>query len=416
MIKKSKRVLLLGAGIGQLFLAKKIKQDGFFLIVMAFNYLPEVIALADKFIHQDLYDKDSVCKIASQESVDAVVSDQHDIISPLVAFVADFLDLPGNHYEQVLSYTDKNLFRDNCDRLDIPVPKHCRLEKTLILPESFKCVSFPWIIKPADSQSSLGVTKVASYSEFELAAKEAIQVSLTGHAIVEEFFRGKEVVVEGLIYKGEYLNLGIADRLYFDLKDRFIPSQTIFPSKVSDNLQREMIECEKRMAQYINPYFAIVHSEYLYDDDTGEFRVVESALRGGGVFISSHLVPLYCGVDVNQLLIDASLGKQIDFDSIRESTVSRSSAYVCFYFPEGVIKSTHGINEVDNLDYVRLFDKHGLTVGAEVTRMEHKGQRFGPIVLEAKDRKEIEGRIKEVQGMMTAAVQTRGGIQGIRWA
>ena len=170
------------------------------------------------------------------------------------------------------------------------------------------------------------------------------------------------------------------------------------------------------MAQYINPYFAIVHSEYLYDDISGEFRVVESALRGGGVFISSHLVPLYCGVDVNQLLIDTSLGIQINVDSIKKSLTSRSSAYVCFYFPEGVLESTHGIKDVDNLDYVRLFDKHGLTVGAEVARMEHKGQRLGPIVLDAKDRNEIEGRIKEVQGMITAAVQTRGGIQGIRWA
>ena len=415
-MESRKRVLLLGAGIGQLFLAKKIKQDGHYLIIIAFNYLPEVIALADKFIHQDLYDKDSVCKIASEERVDAVLSDQHDIISPLVAYVADFLNLPGNHYGQVLSYTDKNLFRDNCDRLDIPVPRHYRLDKNPDLPESFKYVSFPWIVKPADSQSSLGITKVDSFSEFETAVRKAVQVSLTGHAIVEEFFKGKEVVVEGLIYKWEYLNLGIADRLYFDLKDRFIPSQTIFPSKVSDNLKRKMIECEKRMAQYINPYFAIVHSEYLYDDISGEFRVVESALRGGGVFISSHLVPLYCGVDVNQLLIDASLGIQINVDSIKKSLTSRSSAYVCFYFPEGVLESTHGIKDVDNLDYVRLFDKHGLTVGAEVARMEHKGQRLGPIVLDAKDRNEIEGRIKEVQGMITAAVQTRGGIQGIRWA
>ena len=174
-MESRKRVLLLGAGIGQLFLAKKIKQDGHYLIIIAFNYLPEVIALADKFIHQDLYDKDSVCKIASEERVDAVLSDQHDIISPLVAYVADFLNLPGNHYGQVLSYTDKNLFRDNCDRLDIPVPRHYRLDKNPDLPESFKYVSFPWIVKPADSQSSLGITKVDSFSEFETAVRKAVK-------------------------------------------------------------------------------------------------------------------------------------------------------------------------------------------------------------------------------------------------
>ena len=411
-----KRVLLLGAGIGQLFLAKKIKQDGFYLVIIAYNFLPEVIALADKFIHHDLYDKDGVCKIAEQEKVDAVLSDQHDLISPLVAYVADYLHLPGNHYKQVLSYTNKNLFRDNCDLLGIPVPKHCRLDTDLNLSESFNNIPFPWIVKPADSQSSLGVTKVNSIIEFEAAARNAIRVSLTGQSIVEEFFQGKEIVVEGLIYKGDYLNLGIADRLYFDLRDKFIPSQTIFPSLVPETLQKKIIECEKRMAQHINPYFAIVHSEYLYNESTGEFRVVESALRGGGVFISSHLVPLYCGIDVNQLLIETSLGRRIDMESIRSSIVPRSSAYVCFYSPEGVIQSVHGIKEVDNLEFVRLFDKHGLVVGAEVAKMEHKGQRLGPIVLDSKDRNEIEGRIKEVQGLMSMTVQTKSGIQGIKWA
>lgn len=414
--ERCKRVLLLGAGIGQLFLAKKIKQDGHYLIVIAYNYLPEVITLADKFIHHDLYDKDGVCKIASRENVDAVLSDQHDIISPLVAYVSDSLNLPGNHYEQVLSYTDKNLFRDNCDFLGIPVPRHCKLDGEINLPDSFKCISFPWIIKPADSQSSLGVTKVCSFPEFENAARDAIHVSLTGHAIVEEFFRGKEVVVEGLIYKGEYINLGIADRLYFDLKDRFIPSQTIFPSKAPSLLQKKMIECEQKMAKHIKPYFAIVHSEYLYDEVSGEFRVVESALRGGGVFISSHLVPLYCGIDVNDLLIDASLGKSIDLKAVRARMTFRSSAYVCFYFPEGIIESIRGIDDVDDLGFTKLFDKHGLVKGAKVGRMEHKGQRLGPILLDAESRSIIDGRIKTVQGLITAEVRTERGIQGIRWA
>ena len=36
-MESRKRVLLLGAGIGQLFLAKKIKQDGHYLIIIAFK-------------------------------------------------------------------------------------------------------------------------------------------------------------------------------------------------------------------------------------------------------------------------------------------------------------------------------------------------------------------------------------------
>lgn len=414
-MENNKRILLLGAGIGQFYLAKKIKQKGHYLIIIAYNSLPEVVALADKFICHDLYDKEGVCKIAEKERIDAVLSDQHDIICPIVAYVADYLHLPGNHYKQVVSYANKNSFRDCCDLLNIPIPRHCRLDKSLVLPESFMRIPFPWMVKPADSQSSVGVAKVNSFREFEIAAKNAIRLSLTGQAIVEEFFSGKEVVVEGLIFKGEYVNLGIADRFYFDLCDRFIPSQTVFPSLLSESFQSKMVDCEQRMAQYVKPYFAIVHSEYLYDELTGEYRVVESALRGGGVFISSHLVPLYCGIDVNDLLIDASLGKSIDLNSVKSSLQSRSSAYICFYFPEGVIKTISGIDDVENLSYVKIFNKHGLVEGAKVERMEHKGQRMGPIILEASSREEMGRRIAEVQRLLTANVLNDDGVQAIRW-
>ena len=414
-MENNKRILLLGAGIGQFYLAKRIKQKGHYLIIIAYNSLPEVVALADKFICHDLYDMDGVCKIAEEERIDAVLSDQHDIICPIVAYVAEYLHLPGNLYKQVVSYANKNSFRDCCDLLSIPVPRHCRLDKSLVLPESFMRIPFPWMVKPADSQSSVGVAKVNSFREFEIAAKNAIQLSLTGQAIVEEFFSGKEVVVEGLVFKGEYVNLGIADRFYFDLDDRFIPSQTVFPSFLSESFRSKMVDCEQRMAQFIKPYFAIVHSEYLYDEFTGEYRVVESALRGGGVFISSHLVPLYCGIDVYDLLIDVSLGKSIDLNYVKSSLKSRSSAYICFYFPEGVIKTISGINDVENLSYVKLFDKRGLAEGAIVERMEHKGQRMGPIILEASCRKEMGRRIAEVQRLLTANVLNDDGVQAIRW-
>ena len=74
-----------------------------------------------------------------------------------------------------------------------------------------------------------------------------------------------------------------------------------------------------------------------------------------------------------------------------------------------------GIKDVDCLKYVKLFDKHGLVVGTQFKRMEHKGQRLGPIVLEAQDRKEMDNRIEVVKGMLSASVQTKDAIKSIRW-
>ena len=70
-----------------------------------------------------------------------------------------------------------------------------------MIPEEFKEIRFPWMVKPEDSQSSIGVAKVNSEEEYLVAIEHALKCSRNGAAIVEEFFVGDEIVVEGFIYK-----------------------------------------------------------------------------------------------------------------------------------------------------------------------------------------------------------------------
>jgi biotin carboxylase len=190
-------------------------------------------------------------------------------------------------------------------------------------------------VKPADSQSSIGVKKVHAVADCLNALEDAMAYSKTSEAIVEEFFTGQELVAEGFICKGKYYNIAFGDRHYFNLPDLFIPSQTVFPSLVPDDVKSRIISYEQRMAEYTSPNFAIVHSEYLYNPQTNLLSVVESRLRGGGVYISSHLIPLYSNIDINDMLLDATEGKELNIPSVLQSKKEHASAYVCFYLFEG---------------------------------------------------------------------------------
>ena len=409
-----KRFLLIGAGIGQIFLAKKIKRRGHFLVVIAYNSIPEVRNLADKFIHQDLFEYEQVLQIAKDEHVDAVVSDQHDIMAPLVAYIAEKMNLPGNTFDILNSYCNKNVFRDNCDKLGIPVPKHVRVD-SVDVPEIFAKNKFPWMVKPADSQSSLGVKKVYSKEECLKAVEQALSFSRTNNAIIEEFFEGRELVAEGFIWKGVYYNLGFADRKYFKIENSFVPSQTVFPSLAANDVLKKVLAAESAMAKYVSPNFAIVHSEYLYNG-VGEIKVVESALRGGGVYISSHLIPLYSGIDVNDVLLDAAEGLDVDMERILKSKKERASAYVCFTLPEGVVESINGMENITNRSSVSFADFSMLNVGMKTLPMEHKGQRLGPIIVSAENRALLEKEILEIQSELQIVVKdSLGNERSIIW-
>ena len=410
------RILMIGAGIGQLFLSYKIKARGYYLIVITQPGPYPVIDIADKVIYEDVFNKEKVLEIAKNEHVTAVISDQNDMMMPTVSYIAENLNIPGNTVRQTLSYCNKNIFRDNCDKLSIPVPRHIKVT----VPEQaegFNDVAFPWVVKPADAQSSVGVSKVNDIEEYNSAIRIALSKSKSHEAILEEFFDGQEVVAEGFIYKGKYYNIGFADRKYFSLNQMFIPAQTIFPSNLPSHILDQITQCESRMAEYIKPEFAIVHSEYLVNVKSDKYKIVESALRGGGVYISSHLIPLYSGVDINEILIDCMVGKRIDPERIFAKIEKKASAYICFYLPHGKIIKLPDFEKISKLEFVKMVTPLSLSVGDSSPILTHKGQRLGPIIVSGKDRKDIEENIRLIQNSLHAEILSPSGeINDIIWS
>jgi len=408
------KLLVIGAGIGQIPIIEKAKKRGINISVVTLPGKQPGIELADDVFYCDIYDRDKIVNWAREHDITAVTSDQNDLMNPTVAYVAEKLELPGNRFNQVMSYCNKNIYRDNCDKIGNPTPMHIAVD-SIDFP-GLDC-PLPWIVKPADSQSSVGVQKIERAEDFKPALKAALGHSKTHSAIVEEFFKGREIVCEGFINDGKYYLLAFADRKYFELTDLLIPSQTVFPSLVKKELLGKVLECEQRMASYIKPSFAIVHSEYLVNEEENNICVVESALRGGGVYISSHLIPLATGIDINDVLLDKVLGKKIDVDKVFENRKDAASAYICFYLPEGTVKSVSGVDELKELPFVKKICLDTIQKGQKTEPMLHKGLRKGPILVCGENRVDIENNIKIVQKTLKIEVETpKGEEKGIVWS
>lgn len=410
------KLLIVGASIGQVPLLMKAKRRGIHVTVVSIPGNYACFPLADDIIYADIFDRELVVAEAKKRGITAVISDQNDLMAPTVAFVSEKLGIPGNHFETVMTYCNKNHFRDACDKAGVPCPKHIAVDSIDFDVASLGC-DFPLMVKPADSQSSIGVKKVNNPEELNAALKVALEKSPTGSAIVEEFFEGREVVCEGFINEGKYYLLQFADRKYFDLTDVLIPSQTIFPSTLGEELRNKIVGYEQALAKNTMPSFAITHSEYLVNEHTGEIRIVETALRGGGVYISSDLIPMATGIDINDVLLDKSLGIEVDVDEVFKNRSDRASAYVCFYLSEGVIQSVSGVAELKALPFVRKAYIDDLTVGQQTMPPTYKGARKGPILVQGENREDLEKKILTVQETLKATVKTDAGdMYNICWS
>ena len=152
---------------------------------------------------------------------------------------------------------------------------------------------------------------------------------------------------------------------------------------------------------------------------TGKICIVESAIRGGGVYISSHLVPLATGIDINKILLKCALGQATESD-IEDAFAKKkdgASAYVCFTLPEGIVKEINGIEDVPNIQGVVMCDIRNLSEGDKTEKMIAKGMRKGPILVNANNREELDSIISRIQETIDIKVTTpEGELKNIIWS
>ena len=405
--------MILGAGQYQVPIIKQAQQMSFETIAVSVGGNYPGLSVADRSYEINVREKEKILSVAQQEKISGILTDQTDISVPSVAYVAEQMGLPGIGYECALRFTNKYKMRQYCEKIDVPVPKHFQAASIAEAYEVVQQLCFPLVIKPVDSQGSRGVSKVNNPCELEGKFQSALVNSTCGIVLLEDFFRGTEVVIQGFASDSGFSNLIIGDREYFDLPDVFIPKQTIFPTLLREDLKQKVLELNSYLINKFAPRFGITHSEYLVDDQTGEVRLIEVAIRGGGVFISSDLVPLASGINVNALLIDLATGRSVRIDKTKLR--SDTAGYVCFYLPEGVICRVDGIDKVESLPGVHKACLQNIEIGRRTGRVTDKTMRLRPILITGEDRLACQETIQKLKETLVVEVETSEGIKGIEW-
>ena len=407
--------MILGAGLYQIPVIEKARRMGFQTFVVSAEGDYPGFKLADKFFEIDVREKEEILEVAEREQIDGILTDQTDIAVPTVAYVAEKMNLPGIEYQCALRFTNKYLMRQACEEIGIPVPKHVKASTLQEAVERSVSLTFPIILKPVDNQGSRGVVKVQHAQELEHSGHfdDALAYSRDGSVILEEFVTGEEVVVQGFANHSEFRNLVLGDRAYFDIPNLFIPKQTLFPSTLDPELQNKVLDINTRLISHLSPGFGITHSEYLVDQHSGSIFLIETAIRGGGVFISSDLVPLACGIDPTTLLIQITSGESIDMPAPFPSYAA--SGYLCFTLPDGVIGRVEGREALPLLPGVHKAFLQPLEPGQRTAEMKDKTQRLGPILVTAKNRSALEETIGRVKETLQIEVETENGIKDIIW-
>lgn len=301
------KALVLAGGFPQIALIKELKKRGYTVVLADWNENPVAKSYADIFYQVSTLDIVAITEVAKKENVDFLITVCTDQALLTVAKVSEDLSLPCYiDYKTALNVTNKTYMKNVFLQNDIPTARY----KIMPYLDEIQIMNlnYPLIVKPVDCNSSKGVKKVNNIEELKVAFNEAVGLSRTKTAIVEEFVAGSEMTVDIYVENGIANVLSVANSDKIADKDKFVIFRTRYPAnELNDNLMALI----KQTSQKIADAFGIENSPMLIQmiTDGKEISVLEfSARTGGGV--KHLLIKKVSGFDVISAVVDLTLGKK----------------------------------------------------------------------------------------------------------
>lgn len=406
-----KKLLILGAGTYQVDLIRKCKELGHEAVVVSPGNYPGM-KYADKVIDANIMDHEAVLEIARREKVDGIISDQTDMAVYSIAYACTELGLPGNDPEVAELFINKHLMREKCLALGLPSIPSASAADLQEAERYFYEFGAPCIIKPIDSAGSKGVTRINNAAELKEYYPECAGYSGSGEIIIEKFIVGKEFEVDSIALNGKIRTLMYADLDEFKIPNVFASMTRLYPSVADEKIIDKLLNYDLTMLNGFGLRQGLTHSEYIVEEGSNEVYLIETALRGGGTFISSHISELQTGLNTAEFLIKMALGELKDIPEFGHELCH--CGYVAFYLPAGEIISIQGVDEVMDLYYVRKTTMEDIRVGIETKEFHDKRNRHA-VILSGNSREELNQRIGEIRRLLKIQVMTDSGIEGPIW-
>lgn len=407
-------IAILGAGIGQVPLILKAKSRGWKTIVVSPVGSYPGIKMADSLIEEDVRKVEAVIEKLRAYNVSAVLTDQLDSAVESVAYISEKLNLKGITTEVARKFKDKFYMLQCAQKLGIKVPSFTLTDNVSDAIHFAECIGYPIIMKPHDSSASKGVSRVDSPCELRERYECTKNFSSNQKVLIQQYIEKEvEYCVEAYTRNFKVQNIAIGKRDYFKSRTDFIPQATLLKSSQStlEPCEKKILEMNKLLIEGLGLPFGITHGEYMVEEQSGEVYLVEIAARGGGVGISSILVPACTGVDLVDCLLDDISENNHELPFVKDDGVA---AYFCFMLKDGIVSSIQGVDEIKQIPEVIGFVEN-VTIGASVTRGSNKYARKGPIHVKSKSTEECYQILDKIKGMLYVNMNGEKESNGVIW-
>ncbi len=288
-------------------------KQGYYVITA--DYLPNNIAhkWSDEYCNVSIIDKEAVLKEAQRLQIDGIMSFACDPGVVAASYVQNKMDLPSfGPFESVEILQNKDKFRAFLAKNGFNVPQAKGFESVEAAMEEIYWYPWPVIVKPTDAAGSKGVTRVDKAEDLKPALEYAMEHSISGHIIVEEFIdkQGCSSDTDSFSEDGKLKFVSFcAQRFDAEATNPYTPAAYSWPSTFTKEQEEYLTSEIQRLITLLNLKTCVYNIEVRVAPN-GKPYIMELTPRGGGNRLC-EMLRYATGVDMITAITRAMVGDPI---------------------------------------------------------------------------------------------------------
>lgn len=384
---KSKKIIILGAGIYQVPLIMQAKKMGLYVIVISVKGNYPGFALADKCYYIDTKDYKEILKIAMCENIDGICTTGTDVAVKTIGYVCDKMQLCGIGTDSANKSTDKFLMKQAFQEANVRTANFIKATCANDAIDFLNKTGKPIVLKPVDSSGSRGVTVAKTSEDIINRFDEILKYSQKDYIVVEEFIKGEEIGVDLFVYRREIVVNAIHGKITFDNGYSSVPLGHYFPFETHSALLEDINTQSKRVVKALGFNNCAVNMDVLINNE-GAF-IIEASGRAGATCIP-ELISKYYGFNYYEKIILTALGEDVSFEI---NSLCPCAAKLLISNKTGFIKKQEYVKKNDSSAEI-VFD---YKVGDFVNEFKVGPDRVGHIIVDGNNFEEEQNIIFEVE-------------------
>ena len=288
-------------------------KQGYYVITA--DYLPNNIAhmWSDEYCNVSIIDKEAVLKEAQRLQIDGIMSFACDPGVVAASYVQNKMGLPSfGPFESVEILQNKDKFRAFLAKNGFNVPQAKGFDSVEAAYEERYWYPWPVIVKPTDAAGSKGVTRVDRAEDLKPALEYAMEHSISGHIIVEEFIdkQGCSSDTDSFSEDGKLKFVSFcAQRFDAEATNPYTPAAYSWPSTFTKEQEEYLTSEIQRLITLLNLKTCVYNIEVRVASN-GKPYIMELTPRGGGNRLC-EMLRYATGVDMITAITRAMVGDPI---------------------------------------------------------------------------------------------------------